>query len=327
MSSPLPGGSYDPITGITLPDSSNPIPLPAKSDGTPNFGVLDKTNSSGGYKVWDIPTELNQALAISNGKLWFDTGSKKTVAYSEEPHNSAYDEQVPEAARKAASSKFVDINHYDIMRKPEQIMAQFYAMSFNDPQRFMALQKALASGPWGTVHLNGNFDHDTEVALGNAMLQYVKGAVGAGVAISFTDYLLTMGARAQALGGDGTSLGTGNGSTRAPFQANLDDPIALRDAAQKAAQQALGQGLSPDQLNAFVAHFQAAQTAAEQANYNGKGTVTTPDPVAEAMQFAQQSNPQEYKQNQRQSFMDTLVNMFAPSGSQRPTMTPTPAAG
>lgn len=298
--------------------------IPINPDGTPKLDTAAPAPSGSNFTIWDIPSELTDYLSqYSGGKLWFDVGTKKDRVYAEEPHNSAYDSQVPEAARKSASTKLVDINHYDIMRKPDRIMAQFMAMSVNDPMTFLALQKALASGPWGTVNLNGVFDGSTEHALGQAMLQYVKLSVGTSAAMSFTDYLMNMGARAQALGGDGTSLG-GGASAAAPQQISLTDPEAIKSAAQSAAEQALGRGLSEGELNKFVSQFQAAQTTYQTSDAS---RITAPELSSQADAFAQSSAPQEYKQQKHQSYLNALVNMFAPSGSQRPDMgQPVPTA-
>jgi len=296
-------------------------------DGSANFNALSApTSTAGGISQWDIPADLTQMLAISGGRLWFDTGNRPahfsptdmSVGAAHSPDIGVYTgaplepgHSVPIDVPGAKTVKDSGPSSYDIMRKPEKIMAQFAAMSFNDPAKFLALQKMLSAGPWGTVHLNGSWDSSTESALGNAMLQYAKLSMGTGVAVSFSDYLIQSSKRAEALNAT-------NGQTQ---QVQLTDPDTIRAAAIQAAQDALGQSLDEKQLHAFVARFQSAQTGAQLSTASA---TAQPDLSVEAMKYAQQSNPQEFHQNQRQAFLDTLVNMFAPAGSARPNMTPVP---
>lgn len=293
--------------------------VPTNPDGTPNFstgaGSGGGTPTAGGLSIWNIPK------ALAGSKIWFDTGhGTSTETHTVGSGRLSPDFGVDANGHIGKSETKKSPTAYEILRSPQQIMAQFAAMSANDPAKFYAMQHALASGPWGSVNPTGAFDQNTETALGNAMLQYVK-LTSTGVGMSFYDYLIKTGQRAQSLGGAGTSLGAGTGAA-AP-QINLADPTALRAAAQSAAQAALGQGLTANQLETFVSQFQAAQTTAQSST---GGSVTTPDLSGEAMQFAQKSNPAEYQQNQRQTFLDQLVNMFAPAQSQRPNMTPVPQA-
>lgn len=208
---------------------------------------------------------------------------------------------------------------HDIFTSPQAILAQIAALSDprnpQDLSRFVAIQKALASGPWGSVNVNGIFDKSTQDAVINAMKDWYLISHGGKLGISFTDYLMGSGQVAQALGGGGTSAGTGlaSGSTKPPI-----DPSVIRAAAQNAAQSALGEGLSEKQLDEFVSQFQA-QTAGQDAYTS---SLHLPDI---AMGFAQKENPTAFKQNQEQSYIDTLVNMFAPYQSQRPNMTPVPS--
>lgn len=284
--------------------------VPVLSNGTPNFGLAGTSASTGGaLSTWDLPSGVNP-----NRTIWFDIGKKKT--------------QTGESVLRGPGGRVEDTNPvtsvtaYRIMKSPAQIMAQFAALSQNNPQEYLALQRALASGPWGKVNPTGAWDASTESALGQALKMYTQLSLGAGVGMSFSDYLIKTGQRAQQLGGKGTSLGDGSSSSSNIIQ--VTDPAQIREAAQQAAQQALGEGLSEDQLNAFVSQFQAAQGAAQLAG-NGS-VVSAPDLTAQAMQYVQSSNPAEYQSNQRQAFEDTLVNMFAPSASQRPNMTPVPSA-
>ena len=322
------GGMNIPPAPVTTPLGQSPTP-PTLPDGTPNFPAAAGGSASGqtpvdptgALNIWNIPSD------ISGQMIWFDTGNTKAKYAIEDQNVGAQHSPdiTPVPGGQPQRVKVSGPSTHEILRSPVAIMKQFAAMSFNDPQKFLALQKALAMGPWGTVYATGAFDSHTESALASAMVQYVKLSAGAGVGISFTDYLLQTGARAQQLGGDGTSAGSGTAT--APFQPQLTDPAEIRAAAQQAFQAAVGKGATASQLDAFVAQFQAAQKSAELANYNGKGAITMPELTSQAGAYAQQEDPKAYAKYKSQSYVDALVNMFAPSGSQRPNMSqPVPTA-
>ena len=288
--------------GSSLPGAAGSVPL--NSDGTPNFPSLipglgtGSTDSSGALNIWNLPSEIDGSKPI-----WFDVGHKQVLRDS---YNT------PAGVVPAQSA---GVSSREILRSPIQIMKQFAAMSFNDPAKFIALQKALASGPWGTVYATGAFDGDTEKALGNAMLQYVKISAGAGVGVSFSDYLLQTAQRAQELGGDGTSAGTNSGSSSSqPPQLQVTDPASIRAAAQSAAEQALGKGLSERKLNDFVQYFQEMQKRAETSI---APVVASPDLNAEATQFVQEAAPRAYAANKQQSYQDALTRLLM-GGSPTP---------
>lgn len=317
--------------------------VPLDPNGGPVLGSTSTPTTQGAYTLWDIPHELIDYLnATSNGKLWFDIGQRKTqsapalagtVSTPGLVGATGGQDYVPGSANAAEhdTKKVTKNETYDIYSKPWQVMAQFQAMSMNDPVRFAELQQALAAGPWGAVHINGVFDINTEKALAGAMTQYVKLSMGTGAAPVYTDpktgkksggfvaYLMNSAATAQSLGGGGTSLG---GGSKNPI--SVTDPNSIRQAAIQAAQAALGENISSDQIDKFVQQFQAAQTAAQT---QVGGTASAPDLSSDAMSYVQKSDPQAYHDSQRQAFVNSLVNMFAPSASQRPNMTPVPSVG
>lgn len=319
------------------------MPVPVDSQGGPVLGSSSTPTSTGAFSLYDIPTELNDYLnATSGGKLWFDIGRRKTTETmigGEDPvaepglvGAAGGMEYTPGSANAAEHD--VTTSHkneaYDIYQKPWQVMQQWQAMRYNDPAKFLQLQTALAALPGiGKVNINGTFDHNTEAALGNAMLQYVKDSMGAGITPIYKDpktgkvsggfagWLLLNAETAQANGGAGSSLD--NGGRNAQIQ--VTDPESIRQTALQAAQQALGQSVSKDQLHKFVEKFQAAQIASQSQT---GGVVTSPDLSAEAMSFVQKSNPEEYKANQRMSYLDSLVNLLGGSVTSRPNQQPTP---
>lgn len=272
-------------------------------DGTPNFPVAVGVGTSKTPTLWNLPTDVP-----SGQTLWFDTGHTT---------DSNYDPTTQSRDRSSFGSHTSGSSQ--VLKTPAQIMAQFAAESQNDPQAFLALQHLLASGPWGsgTVYPTGAWDRNTEAALSGAMSLYYQ-LSQTGVAMSFTDYLQSTAARAQSLGGLGTSLG---GSAAKNTSTPVTDPASIRAAAQSAFQAATGKGATEAQLNHFVSHFQAAQITAETAM---SGTPAAPSLTDQAMSYAQTADPSAYKGNQRQAFTDQLVNMFAPPASQRPNMTPVP---
>lgn len=268
------------------------------ASGAPNFPTIAGSVVNPKQSIWNIPTELN------GYQIWYDNG------YAPEPYDPT-----TESRNRAADNP---LQSQRVMRDPETIMKQIAADVFNHPDQFLAIQHMLSSGAWGHVAMTGNFDYQTQSALKAAMVQYAQatnglnGSDGAGVAISFKDYLLRTAQTAQAIA---AQQAAGN----AP-QVHLADPTQIRDAAQNAAQQALGHGLTEAQLQQFVDKFQYEQMTAQTDAYTQ--SLKLP---GEAMQYAQHVAPGDYQANQRQSFENTLVNMFAPSASNRPNIQPTPS--
>lgn len=283
--------------------SNSPTGIPTLPDGTPDYGRAAgqaQTTVSGRVSIWDIPTGVDP-----NKPIWFDIG-----------HGETNDPSLD--LRTGKTSVNSSPTSTQILASPTKIMRQYAAMSANDPGSFLALQKLLASGPWGTVHENGAFDHSTEAALGNAMAQYLKLSHGAGVAMSFSEYLQKTAATAQALGGDGTSLGSGQQQPHI----TLADPAQIRDATQNAAQAALGRGLSAKELDKFVTEFQNQQIQNQTDTY-----VQQTKLPGEAMAFVQKENPQAFHDNQRAAFLDQLVNLLGGNLTRRPDQQPVAAVG
>lgn len=291
----MPNPTPSPSAGL----APSPAPsVPTLPDGTPDYGRASgqAAATTGKTSIWNIPTGVNP-----NQPIWFDIG-----------HSTANEQTLDMKTGK--TNNIASITSHQIMASPTKIMRQYAALSANDPQAFIAIQKLLASGPWGKVNETGAFDANTESALGQAMAQYLKLSHGAGVAMSFSEYLQKTAATAQALGGDGTSLKQGS----APPPINLTDPAEIKAAAQSAFQDALGKGATSDQLDAFVKKFQSAQTSAQLTT---SGSMSMPDLSSQSMAYAQKADPQGFKDNQRTSFLDQLVNLL---GGSRPNQAPVP---
>lgn len=279
---------------------------PYLKDGTPDFPRSvgqAQASVAGKTTIWGIPNGVDPSRPI-----WFDIGHSRT-------NDPSLD------LKTGRTSVNASVSSHQIMARPVDIMRQYAAMPANNLPGYLALQKLLASGPWGTVHETGAWDSWTEAALGEAMKRYVQishaaHGDGAGVAMSFSEYLQKTAETAQAVGGDGTSLGSGQHQPPPPIQ--LTDPTQIKAAAQSAFQEALGKGASSAQLDKFVKSFQSAQTSAQMVQ---TGTVSMPDLSSQAMAFAQGSDPHGFKENQRTSFMDQLVNLL---GGSRPNQQPTP---
>lgn len=308
--------------------SKNTPTPPENPDGspvltTPSVGVVGTAN----IYDWILPKQLDP----NKKTIWYDIrhGTKTTpnndgAAYGPPPAGilPGATQSVPGTTPSpmptgAASRERTTATSTDRMVTPKQIMNTIGAMQYSDPKGFLAIQTYLSSGVWGTVHVNGTFDHETEVALGNAMLQWSKLTRNTEMPVDFKQYLSQAGSQALSL--KGVSSGNPSGS---PI--SLSDPNAIRQAAQSAAMDAIGSGLSDAQLNQFVSKFQAEQVKYQMA---ATGTqATAPDLSGEAAAFAQQSDPHGYQQNQRQAYLDALVNLLQPEGPSRPNIPITPKA-
>lgn len=186
---------------------------------------------------------------------------------------------------------------------------------------------------YDSVHV-GQWTKQTEAALKEAVTSYEHTVIGpqkAGQVTSaspttFTEFLQ----QNQTFGQDGgqTSKTSASAKPAPPPPVSLQDPESIKQAAQTAAMDALGHGLTDDQLQRFVQQFQAAQTAAHQQAYaDGSTNYTDPDLTSQASSFAQSADPNGYQANQKQAYVSALVNLFAgPGDVGRPQQGVTPKA-
>jgi hypothetical protein len=166
-------------------------------------------------------------------------------------------------------------------------------------------------------------------ALLKAMIgfQQAAGHDGAGLPLSFADWL-DANTRQQYANQQGGVAGGGSGSgSGLPSTPTLADPDTLKLAAQKAAQAALGRNLSAGELSNFVDQFHAEQTSAYQSALKGQGTnVDKTDPRGSAIRFVASTNSQEFGQHQAEGYTDAFLNMFLSGPSAAPNLNVDPTA-
>lgn len=161
------------------------------------------------------------------------------------------------------------------------------------------------------IHL-GQWDQQTFNAIKGALDQYEKARLS-GEPVTWTEFLKTNAQAAQSA--QGGFYGAA-GATSAK-QTAVTDPASIRQAVQSAAMNALGRGLTEDQLNAFVSKFQQEQQSAELSTASN---VTQPDLSAQAAAYAQSAAPADFSSYQDDKYMNALMNMFLPSASSRPNL-------
>jgi len=194
------------------------------------------------------------------------------------------------------------------------------------PQDYMSIQSLLydagffGASPRASVHW-GQWTTETGDALKRALTSYEGVSMAGEVPTTWTEFLSNAAQQGRVNQSQGGVGGAGTGG--AASQTVLTDPAALRQTVEQSAQAALGHGLSEDQLSAFVSHFQGLQTAAQTST---GGQVTNPDASAEAMKFAQDSNPTEAAGHNAEGYVNSFLNLFLPSTSGRPNINQTPKA-
>lgn len=108
-------------------------------------------------------------------------------------------------------------------------------------------------------------------------------------------------------GGIAAAKAAASAGTRAPFSAQVTNPLTLTEVAQKAAEKTLGRGFSPTELDRFVKNYQAMEVHAQQGQYDtataGGTTTAAPDPTAAATAVARQSAPTE-------AYANDLMNVY-----------------
>jgi hypothetical protein len=323
----------DPTGGglIGANGTDNGTVVPTNSDGTPNFTAINVTGGA------PVPVDVTGAIDVWNLPQWvydYEKQVAKPIYWAPNPRGGKID-----IAPQFNNSKFLKANEtgaidpdtgnpvvgeiakpnsFDTTMSAEQLMKFFASM---DPGQLQPLQQMLANGPWGvstTYVPSGVFDANTENALAQAVVQYLKVSRGAGRPEPFTTFLQSAEANTQQ---GQAAKAAGSAPT-----ISLTDPAQIQQAAQSAAVAALGHALNKGQLNQFVSQFQSAQTNYQQTPSGGTGT--PPDLSAESQAFTQQGdNSQEFSNHQAQGYMDAFMNMFLPAGSQRGNVQPVTPVG
>lgn len=207
--------------------------------------------------------------------------------------------------------------------KPENLAAM---------RQYVALQNSLYNaGAYGATSYDkirwGQWQ-GTEGALTKAIESFADFSVGTSQPMTFSEWLDSHrlgGQDTGSIGPGGVSNDASGGGGGAASTISLADPNAIRETAQQAAQAALGHVLKPGQLDAFVNQFHAAQASYQT---QAGGEAVSPDLTADANALVQQGdNAQEFSNHQALGYMDTFMNMFLPSGSQRGGVQPVTPVG
>lgn len=298
-----PAGSSEQASPVGIIDYNAALAI-ANTTGTGAVSSVP-VDSSGMLQVWDLPKWMT---AKNAPEIWYDTRHTTEHLHELAPGENGgpgYDVNVPHS--------------FDVRRSAVDLMKEFAAMSQNDPMKFAAIQKALADGNfYGSAStIYGGWNIQTERALAGAMESYLKVSEGAGVPVSFMQYLAnTATANQQINGNAGNGMGGSHGSAITP-KPELADPMALRATVQSAAQAALGETLKPSEVNRFVNEFHRLET--QQFNNHLQGaSYTNPDMTTAAEQFVAQNNTQGAEQYNARGYMDALLNTLLPSSSAPP---------
>ena len=281
---------------------------------TSGGGTKAPSDASGAIDIWDLPSDIKGHV------IWFDTGQSTPSSGA----NQAASRLARAHPGEVNVAKLSQPHSFEVQATSEDVMKQFAAMSQSDPTGFASIQKELqAAGFYGNASsVFGGWNQQTETAVKDALLQYIKVSEGAGVPVSFLDFLKNQATANQGINGNGQ--GGGGGAPSTPI---LTDPDTLANYAQKAAQAALGRALTPAEVNKFVAEFhgEQIQSYTDAAHHQGLSSLKD-DPRASAIQYVAQANPKEYDQHQIQGYTDAFLNMFLPSGSQAPNVNTDPTA-
>lgn len=308
-------------TGETPGGAYTPPPTPTTGDGTalpsqPGYaGASDSTAttaSASGTDIWGLGQYYGQPVF---------TGTQRAAGIS--GNNAARLGQSPTAGAPVYDQFSPTQDFQSTLKDLWAAQSSERAKSPHAATQFESLQQELfAAGFYGQtaykdIHA-GQYTDQTVSAMTLALQNYerttAENSTGTdGTPITFSEFLQN-NAQMSSDGGFYDQSGQG-GAAAAATQVNLTDPNEIRQAAQSAAQSALGMGLSDDQLNSFVSQFQSAQSGDQSSK---AGSVTTPDLSSDANAFAQQQDPQGYQQHQVQGFQNAFASMFLSGASARP---------
>lgn len=215
-------------------------------------------------------------------------------------------QQEVERKNKALMDKQGGLTQYEILQK-QLWQARFYGQTSFD-----------------SVHV-GQWTTQTENALKEAFTQYGQD-YQSGTPQSFPEFLKANTNQ------DGGINNKRSSSVLSPaYRVSLTDPSTIRASAISAFQAATGMNPTEAQLSAFVTSFQdqqrQAQLTAETAQHGQVTEYTAPSLGGQAMEYAQQTDPSQYRQFQKQNYVNSLLDMFLPSESQRTAVSPTPSVG
>lgn len=286
-----------------------PPPQPDYVGAALSAGITTPT-ASNPNDVWGLGDLYGQHVYMGTGPGPVDTSTPEGIAAASQGLNT-----IPVyGTTQAIMKQVVDLwarQQTEKQSHPHQLT------SFEQMQRTLWQAGFYGQTSIDDVHV-GQWTPQTQTALTQALTQYEGASNGGKLPITFSEFL----SQNAVMGQDGGKNSKSAGATP-PAPIGLADPTAIRQAAQSAAMDALGQGLSPDQLDKFVSQFQAAQVSYASTT---TGTANSPDLSADAASFAQQSDPRAYKENQRQVYLNSLVNLLGPPVG-RPSMSPTPSVG
>jgi hypothetical protein len=286
--------------------------VPVNPDGSPiNYGSI-VTPTDPNISIWNLPS------SVAGKNIWFDTA-----------HGTA-DTQAQSRLARANPGDNVKVigapTSSEIQTSAEDVMAQYAAMSKNDANAFRDLQHNLYdAGFYGKSATPPSpiWNKDTANALSAAIEAYYQLSHGAGVAISFKDWV-AQGANDARAAGATPGAGSGGAGSSAPI---LTDPDTLQRYAQMAAQAALGRNLTPGQLGKFIDtfHQQQVDSYTQAAGHNGLAAQKD-DPRSSAINYVTSTNQPEFEQHQISGYTDAFLNMFLPSGSSAPNQNVDPTA-
>jgi hypothetical protein len=114
------------------------------------------------------------------------------------------------------------------------------------------------------------------------------------------------------------------GKETPPLTVSLTDPAAIRQTLDVTSRKLLGGYMTPEQKDAFVAQFQASQSASQSAayyqtynpgvGYGPGGTTTTPDLEGQAREYAKTTDPNQYKATQFGSQVHSALESLRSTG-------------
>jgi hypothetical protein len=270
-------------------------------------------DSSGMVSTWSLPSYMLSTNGNKAPVLWYDTGH-----HAEKVH-------VPGPGEHSGpGSDITQVHSFDINSTPEQVMKEFVTKSQTNPDEFRALQHLLADAGFFGVdsHIYGGWNTQTEHALASAMEKYLQVSEGAGVPVSFMQYLQNTADANTANGNAGIAGGGGSGGSIAKVpHPTLTDPDQLTFYAQKAAQAALGRNLSQPELTQFIDQFHQQQIDSFNQSYSGTGNpIDKTDARSSASAFVSQDFKPEMQKHQATGYADAFLNMFLSGPSAAPNV-------
>lgn len=270
---------------------------------------MGNTTTSG--DVFDPPTDTSTAPKSATAPAVFADGTPDLYGLG----NNSYFVGTSSGAQGPSGNLHDAVNAEtgSSYASAEKILNQMVSLAYTDPNAFANVQAEMYNaGKYTSKPTWGVWSAKDGDALGEALRGYMA-FEGAGLPVSFTEWLSEGAKVGAAEGGPDGGTATG-GSSGSPI--TVTDPDTLEADANTAAQTNLGRNLTTAEQQPFVKQFQGQEVAAQEA---GAGSIVAEpsryDAPNAATQYLQTNDNAEYQNHLQADYAERMLSMLGVQSS------------